>query len=128
MERERRDGHTILFLQVTDGLSRTYADYKNPSAAFYGMCEMFEETYKKKTAVSDVAYDISDVITYFKSFTDVMLMVFDDDLRGYVARHSNWIFEQLLEYGKEGPTDDATAAAAAANGEEGDEDFEEDWE
>lgn len=129
MDNKRRDGHTILFIQVTDDISRTYSDYKDTATAFYGMCEMFEETYKRKAQVDDVTYEIDDVVEYFKSFTEIMLMVFDDDLGHYVPRDSKWIVEKLEEYGKEAETGTA-AKRAASTASAGDEDveFEEDWE
>ena len=129
MDQKRRDGHAILFLQVTDDISRTYSDYKDTDAVFYGMCEMFEETYKRKAQVDDVTYEIGDVIEYFKSFTEILLMVFDDDMGQYVPRDSQWIMQKLEEYGKE--TDVDTASKSAASGQSGVDDeveFEEDWE
>lgn len=126
MDRKRHDGHTILFLQVTDDVSRTYSDYKDTDAAFYGMCEMFEETYKRKAHVDEVTYDISDVIEYFKSFTEILLMVFDDDIGHYVPRDGPWIMQKLEEYGKDTTPDTASKSAATAQSE--DVDFEEDEE
>lgn len=129
MDNKRRDGHAILFIQVTDDISRTYSDYKDTSAALFGMCEMFEETYKRKAQVDDVTYEIDDVIEYFKSFTEIMLMVFDDDLGHYVPRDSKWVMDKLEEYGKETDVNTATKSAASAqSAADEDVEFEEDWE
>ena len=127
METRRRDGHTILFLQVTDIVSRTYADYSDTDGAFFGMCEMFEETYKRKVKVQDVTYDISDVAEYFKSFADMMLMVYNEEMNHYEVHDSPWILERLLAYGERLDGQPQAAGAASADGD-ADEDVEEDWE
>lgn len=118
--------HTILFLQVTDAVSRTYCDYKDTDAAMFGMCEMFEETYKRKTGITDVTYEIEDVIQYFKSFTEVVMLVFDEEMGTYRPYDMEWIATQLEEYGKSSDVD--ATPAASQNGVEAGVAFEEDWE
>lgn len=134
MERRRTNGHTILFLQATDSVSRVFSEYKDVDACWYGMCEMFEETYKRKASVSEVSYDINDVVEYFKIFTEILLMVYDEDLGHYMPHESDWIWKKLEEYGANTP--DATSVSksgassqpAAATAMDEDVEFEEDWE
>src|SRR5687767_4273282 len=91
-------GHVILFLQPTDEESRTWADFKSLEDAWCGMCEMFEETYRRRQNVEEVSYDIDDVIHFFSSYQEVLMMVFDDEFEHYVPHDSEWVMEHLNDY------------------------------
>jgi len=92
-------GHTILFMQPTDEESRTYNDYKSIDDALYGLCELFEETYKERNGISgDIVYEIDDVIAYFSNFQEVLMMIFDTEFNCYVPRDTDWIVDKLNNY------------------------------
>lgn len=86
--------------------------------ALCGMCEMFEETYRKRQNVEEVSYEIDDVIHFFTSYQEVLMMVFDDEFEHYVPHDSEWVMEHLNDYGYK---EEKTVNGASAVDEE------EDW-
>jgi hypothetical protein len=95
----KKDGHTILFLQPTDEESRTYTDYNSVENALFGMCELFEETFKEKYQEEILDYEITDVIAYFSNFQEILMMIYDEDFANYVPRDDDWIIRKLNDFG-----------------------------
>ena len=124
--RRRGDGHTILFLQPTDDESRTYTDFKSVEDTLFGLCEMFEETYKEKHGVEEVTYEIDEVIAYFANFEEMLVMVFDDEIGQYVPHDSDWIIEKLTEYGSQAMSEVDAQSIKGVNGMR--QEIEENWE
>ena len=104
--RNRSDRHTILFLQPTNDESRTYSDYKTVEEALFGMCELFEDTFKEKYNTTEVLYEITDVIVYFQNFQEILMMIYDEELENYVPRDDEWILHKLSDFGTQAMSDE----------------------
>eukprot|EP01063_Lacrimia_lanifica_P017697 TRINITY_DN24722_c0_g1_i1.p2 TRINITY_DN24722_c0_g1~~TRINITY_DN24722_c0_g1_i1.p2 ORF type:complete len:101 (+),score=44.44 TRINITY_DN24722_c0_g1_i1:79-381(+) len=92
--------HTILLCQPTkQKSSRIYSDYDSVEDALDGVCHMYETRLKQANPnVSDIQYDVADLLNFAESLTDLCVMVFDPATKHYKPFGKDWVKNKLYNH------------------------------
>jgi len=95
-----RGSHTIVLTQPTKLKStRTYADYETLSEALDGVCQIYETRLKQENPTfNNITYDISDLLAFLDSITDLSCLVWSEDARAYKPYGKEWIKQKVYQH------------------------------
>ena len=100
-ELKEMNGHTLLLVQFVENEdSRTYMDSKSPYETLEMILRLYENYLLQKQGrhVSQINYELNDVLKFVDTLFDLSLMVFNEKAAGYTCHGKAWIKGMLHVY------------------------------
>ena len=92
--------HTLILVQYTPAYeTRGYMDFPNVGAAMDALVKMYETKLKElNPQIRHITYDVSDLLKFFDSLTDLVALVCDNTVGKYDPRDRNWVKERIVAH------------------------------
>jgi hypothetical protein len=92
--------HTLILVQYTPAYeTRGYMDFPNQSAAMDALIKMYETKLRElNPQIKHITYDVSDLLKFLDTLTDLVAMVCDNAVGKYDPRDRNWIKDRIVQH------------------------------
>eukprot|EP01099_Mayorella_cantabrigiensis_P004609 TRINITY_DN349_c0_g1_i1.p1 TRINITY_DN349_c0_g1~~TRINITY_DN349_c0_g1_i1.p1 ORF type:complete len:103 (+),score=18.37 TRINITY_DN349_c0_g1_i1:82-390(+) len=92
--------HTIVLVQFTPSrATRTFSDFETVSAAMDGIIGLFENKLRDlNPQVRLLRYELDDLHRYIDSLPDLICLIWEENIKGYVPCNKDWIKERMTRH------------------------------
>jgi len=94
----KNNQHTLILVQYTPAYeTRGYMDFPSLGAAMDALVKMYETKLKElNPSIKHITYDISDLLKFLDSLTDLVALVCDNSVGKYEPHDRSWVKERIV--------------------------------